>query len=77
MEINSKTELEKTQAKYQALVEECNAESVNLEAINTEREHKYQMGKAEAYAELGGNHNTKIVMSGSSGQNLINKIFDL
>ena len=76
MEINAKAELEKAQAKYQALIEECNAEAANLDAINTEREHKYQLLKAEAYADLGGNNNTKIVMSGSSGQNLISKIFE-
>jgi hypothetical protein len=77
MDITCKTEFEQSQASYIALVQECNAEAANLDAINTEREHKYQLSKAEAYQELGQNRNAKIVMSGSSGQNLINKIFDL
>jgi hypothetical protein len=77
MDINAKTNFEKASAKYHALIQECNAEVVNLESFNAEREHMYQMRKADAYATLGHNNSTKIVMSGTSGQNLINKIFDL
>ena len=77
MDINTKTDFERTQAKYQALVEECRAEDANLDAMNANREHSYQMAKAEAYQELGNGRNTKIVMSGSSGDSLIQKIFDL
>ena len=77
MEINSKTDFEKAQAKYQALVQECKAEEANLDAINTQRQHLIEIKKAEAYAALGNGNNTKIVMSGTSGENLINKIFDL
>lgn len=77
MDITSRTDYEKASAKYHALVQECGAEATNLDAINAEREHKYQMKKATAYAKLGHNNSTKIVMSGSSGENLINKIFDL
>ena len=76
MQINTSTDYEKASAKYAALVQECQAEQSNLEAINAEREHQYEMAKAEAFARLANNHRTKMVMSGSSGQNLINKIFE-
>jgi len=75
MGINAKTDYEKLKAKYNALVLECEAEKTNLEAINAQREHEYQMKKASAYKDL--SKGTQIVFSGSSGENLINKIFDL
>ena len=77
MDINATTEYEQTQAYYSALVQECKAEEQNLDAINAEREHSYQLKKADAYQSLGAGNKTKIVMSGSSGENLISKIFDL
>ena len=46
MDINTKTDFERTQAKYQALIEECRAEEANLDAMNANREHDYQMAKA-------------------------------
>ena len=77
MDINSSTEYEQTQAFYSALVQECKAEETNLDAINAERQHSYELKKADAYKCLGAGSKTKIVMSGTSGENLINKIFDL
>lgn len=77
MEINAKTEFEKVQAKYAALIQECKAEESNLEAINAEREHNFQLKKAEAFKKLSQGSNTQIVMSGSSGESLITKIFNL
>lgn len=77
MGINAKTDYEKLKSKYDALVQECDAESANLGAINAQREHNYQMKKAGAYKELSQGRSTQIVFSGSSGENLINKIFDL
>jgi len=59
------------------LQQECAAESANLEAIDAQREHQYQLSKAAAYEALGAGKHTKIVMSGSNGEALINKIFDL
>jgi hypothetical protein len=67
MDINAKTDYEKASAKYHALIQECQAEAANLDAINAEREHQYQMRKAEAYATLVHNKKTQVVMSGSSG----------
>jgi hypothetical protein len=52
MGINAKTDNEKAKAKYAALVLECEAENNNLSAINAQREHDYQMSKAEAYDML-------------------------
>jgi hypothetical protein len=52
MGINAKTDNEKAKAKYAALVLECEAENSNLGAINAQREHDYQMSKAEAYDNL-------------------------
>ena len=77
MDINTQTDYQKAGARYAALTEECRAEEANLDAINAEREHKYQLAKAEAFENLSQGKNTKIVMSGSSGENLINKIFEL
>lgn len=77
MGINAKTDNEKAKAKYSALVQECEAENSNLGAINAQREHDYQMAKADAYNALSSGGKTQIVMSGSSGENLISKIFDL
>jgi hypothetical protein len=76
MDINANTEYNKTSAFYQALVQECKAEESNLDAINAERQHAYEMRKAEAYEALGSGNKTKIVMSGTSGENLIDKIFN-
>ena len=77
MDINASTEYEQTQAYYSALVQECKAEESNLDAINAEREHTFQLKKADAYQSLGSGHKTKIVMSGANGENLIRKIFEL
>ena len=77
MAINASTENEQAKAKYAALTQECEAESSNLGAINAQRQHEYEMKKAAAYESLGEGQNTKIVMSGSSGEHLIQKIFDL
>jgi len=67
MDITTKTDFAKAEAMYQALSQECAAEATNLEAINAEREHQYQLAKSGAYSQLSQNPNTKIVMSGSSG----------
>jgi hypothetical protein len=75
LKINSDKELIQAQSKYTALVLECKAEESNLEGINAQREHDYQMAKARAYEILAKGGSTQIVMSGSSGENLINKIF--
>ena len=77
MSINATTDNEKSKAKYEALTQECAAEANNLAAIDAQREHLFQLNKAAAYEALGSGKNTKIVMSGSSGEALINKIFDL
>ena len=76
MEIEAETELIQAQARYAGLVQECSAEESNLDAVNTQREHLYQIKKAEAYEALAQGQ-TSIVMGGSSGENLINKIFNL
>lgn len=52
MSINAKTDNEKAKAKYTALIAECEAESSNLAAINAQREHEYQLAKADAYNAL-------------------------
>lgn len=77
MGINAKTDNEKAKSKYAALILECEAENANLQAINAQREHDYQMAKAQAYDNLCSGNNTQVVMSGSSGENMIQKIFDL
>ena len=77
MGINANLDLEKARAKYAALVKECEAEKPNLAAINAQREHEYQMSKASAYEALCSGSRTQMVMSGSSGENMIKKIFDL
>ena len=77
MGINAKTDNEKARAKYKALTAECEAENANLGAINAQREHDYQMAKADAYNALSQGGRTQIVMSGTSGEDLISKIFDL
>lgn len=77
MGINAQTDYTKLKAKYEALVQECEAEKSNLDAINAQREHEYQINKANAYNDLSKGSKTQIVFSGSSGENLINKIFDL
>ena len=77
MGIDANTQNQKTKAKYEALVMECQSEQVNLAAIDAQRQHDYEMKKAEAYEQLSSGKSTKIVMSGSSGESLISKIFDL
>lgn len=77
MGINAKTDNEKAKSKYAALSLECEAENANLGAINAQREHDYQMAKATAYDNLCSGNSTQVVMSGSSGENMIQKIFDL
>lgn len=76
MSINAQTEKTAEAAKYQALIQECAAEQSNIEALNAQREHEYELAKGVAYGELSGGR-TKIVMSGESGEQLIQKIFDL
>lgn len=76
MAIESTAELENVKAKYATLQAECSAESENLNAIDAQRQHDYEMRKAEAYKKLASNSETQIVMSGSSGQNMIDKIFN-
>ena len=77
MGINAKTENEKSKAKYIALTAECKAEESNLDAINVQRQHEFELKRAHAYEEMSGSHRTKIVMSGSSGEALLGKIFDI
>ena len=77
MGIKANTDNQQTKAKYEALLQECNAEKSNLGAIDANRQHLYEMNKSKAYQALSEGKQTKIVMSGSSGQNLISKIFDL
>jgi len=48
-----------------------------LAAIDAQRQHAFELNKAQAFESLGRGRATKIVMSGSSGEALINKIFDL
>lgn len=67
MSIESNAELENVKAKYVTLQAECSAESENLGAIDAQRQHDYEMRKAESYKQLASNSNTQIVMSGSSG----------
>ena len=76
MGIEAQTELDKSKAEYQALIQECKAEKANLDAINAQRKHEYEMKLAEAYKTLGDGRNTKIVMSGENGEKLIDKIFN-
>lgn len=75
MGIEEDAKLKDVTAKYQTLQQECAAEAENLGAIDAQRQHEYEMKKAEAYAELASGRNTQIVMSGASGQNMIDKIF--
>ena len=76
MGIDATTNLDKNKAKYQALVQECEAEKQNMNAINAQREHDYQVKKAESYKALSEGRNTTIVMSGQSGESLLDKIFN-
>jgi hypothetical protein len=59
------------------LVQECQAEKQNLDAINAQRQHDYEMKKAQAMSEMSKGANTQMVMSGASGEALIEKIFKL
>ena len=77
MSINAQTDKVQAEAQYQALAQECKAEEGNLDALNAERQHEYELRKARAYEALSAGKNTKMVMSGASGDNLIKKIFDL
>ena len=77
MGINATTDFEKSQSKYAALVAECAAEAANVAAFDAQRQHDFELKKATAFNDLGGGKNTKIVMSGSSGEALINKIFSM
>jgi hypothetical protein len=49
MGIEANTENQKTKAKYDALIQECEAEKANLVAIDANRQHIYEMNKAAAY----------------------------
>lgn len=75
MGIKEQAKLADVKAKYTTLQQECAAEQENLAAIDAQRQHAYEMKKAEAYADLAAGRNTQIVMSGQSGQNMIDKIF--
>ena len=77
MEIEQKAKLADVQARYATLQQECAAEQENLGAIDAQRQHDYEMNKAAAYADLAKGRNTQIVMSGASGQNMIDKIFQI
>ena len=76
MEITATTELEQAKAKYEALIQECQAEAENLNAINAQRQHNFEMNKAQAYEAMSSGSRTKMVMSGSAGESLIKKLFD-
>ena len=60
---------------YPTLHNNSLAEQENLGAIDAQRQHNFELNKADAYAELARGHQTQIVMSGASGQNMIDKIF--
>ena len=77
MGINAQTDFDKSQSKYAALIAECDAEANNIAAFDAQRQHNYELKKAQAFKELGAGDKTKIVMSGSSGEALINKIFNM
>lgn len=79
MKIEAETENSKAKSKYVALTQECNAERSNLQAMEAQRMHSYEMAKAEAYESLNGGHNpqSKIVMSGQSGEDFLTKMFQL
>jgi len=68
MGIEASTMNQSTKAKYDALIQECEAEKANLVAVDAQRQHLYEMNKASAYEELSSGKSTKIVMSGSSGE---------
>jgi len=55
MSISTSAELENVKAKYVTLQAECSAESENLGAIDAQRQHEYEMRKADAYKELASN----------------------
>jgi hypothetical protein len=75
MGIEESAKLADVKAEYQTLQQECAAEQENLGAIDAQRQHDFELNKADAYAELARGHQTQIVMSGASGQNMIDKIF--
>ena len=52
MGIEAQTALTEAKATYGALIAECEAEEKNLDAINTKRQHEYEMKKDQAYNEL-------------------------
>ena len=46
MGIEANTDNQKTKARYEALKQECDAEKNNLQAIDANRQHEYEMNKA-------------------------------
>ena len=76
MSIEAEARLQATRSKYAALVEEGKSELKNIEAFEAQRRHNYELNKAKAYGEFV-QMQDNIVISGKSGDALINQALDL
>lgn len=75
MGIEAESNLQAKKAKSAALLEEGRSEQKNLDGFEAQRRHEFEMEKARVYDTLASN-SRNIVMSGDSGESLINSIFD-
>ena len=76
MSIQAEAQLQSTKAIYAALAEEGKSELKNLEAFEASRRHQYEIRRAKVYEQLAVNQKN-IVISGKSGDALINQIVSL
>lgn len=74
--IEAQSNLQATKARCIALLEEGRAEGKNLEGFDAQRQHDFEMKKAEVYQNLAKN-NKNLVLSGDSGESIINSLFEL
>lgn len=74
--IEAQSNLQATKARCHALAEEGRSELKNLDGFDAQRHHEFELKKAEVYEELARN-NRNLVVSGDSGESIINSLFEL
>lgn len=76
MVIEANSKFEATKSKCIAMLEEGRSEMKNLEGFDAQRKHEFEMNKAKVFEQLATN-NKNIVISGDSGESIINTLFEV
>jgi len=68
--------LQAIQSTYAALEQEAKSEAKNLDAFEAQRNHDFEIKKAETFSKVAKGQKN-IVMSGKSGETILSQIMDL